>query len=191
MMEFISSLGLFGMAVLIYFLRIVDVSLGTIRTLSIVSGRGFTAFMLGFFEVLIWIIAISQVFSKINESFFLAVVYALGFASGNACGIWLEKKIGIGISVIRIISQKHGEEIAKFLREKGQPVTTFIGEGKDGNVTLIYATTKGHNVEEIIKLGLEIDPNMFYVIEPAKTWNRKYVDIGYHNGGWRQILKKK
>lgn len=186
-------------ALAIFCLRIVDVSFGTLRTISIVSGKKNLSFLFGFFESLVWVFAISQVISRVHESRFLMVIYALGFASGNVVGLYLEEKIGVGISVIRIISINSGEKIAKLIREElHQPTTTFIGEGRDGPVTLIYIMTNSKNVPVVIKKAKEIDPDIFYVVEPAKVSNRMQGLKNIHfplewkiTTRWKGLFKKK
>ena len=103
-MEFVASIPVWLLCILIFCLRICDVTLGTVRTLSIVKGYLTLAVALGFFEVLIWILAVSQVITRINESIFLALSFAGGFAAGNAVGILVERRLAMGTSVVRILS---------------------------------------------------------------------------------------
>ena len=114
-----------GLAV--FMARIVDVSVGTIRIISIVNGRIKTAFVLGFIEVSIWLLVISTVLGKINESPIIAIFYALGYASGNVVGIVIEKRISLGNSLLRIISLEKGLELATEFRRLGFQVMTFDG----------------------------------------------------------------
>ena len=82
--------------ILIFFARIVDVALGTLRTIVTVQGRTVNAFFLGIAEVIIWILVVSTVVHQIKETPVLIVFYALGFASGNVVGILVERKLEIG-----------------------------------------------------------------------------------------------
>jgi uncharacterized protein YebE (UPF0316 family) len=120
MMEWVVSIPVWMLCLVIFVLRICDVTLGTVRTVAIVKGRITAAAFLGFFEVLIWILAVSQVITRINESVFLALAFAGGFATGNAVGILVERKLAMGTSVVRIISTTHGTEIARAIREGGR-----------------------------------------------------------------------
>ena len=110
-MEWVATIPVWLLCLLIFVLRICDVTLGTVRTVVIVKDYLLLAVALGFVEVMIWILAVIQVIARINESFFLALAFAGGFAAGNAVGILVERRLAMGTSVVRIISGKHGMEI--------------------------------------------------------------------------------
>ncbi|MFA5624028.1 MAG: DUF5698 domain-containing protein [Bradymonadales bacterium] len=165
MIELLDSFSLWQLALSIFVLRICDVSLGTMKTISVVQGRIPLAFTLGFFEVLIWVSVIAQVISRLGEHPILAVAYAGGYAAGNAMGIIIERYVALGTSVVRFISQHQGHLVAKQLRENGQAVTTFDGEGRDGHCLLIYAICTRKDAEHVISIAKEIDPNIFYIVE--------------------------
>lgn len=187
-MEFLSTLPVWALALLIFSLRVVDVSLGTVRTLTVVSGRIRLSVVLGFFEVLIWVVAISQVLAVAGRHPLLLLAYAGGFATGNAVGIWIERRLAMGRRVLRIISPNCGAEIAARLRHQGQAVTTFEGEGRDGPRTLLYLLAERKLVPSIVALAKELDPELFYVVEPVSESN-------YHplprTTGWRSPMKMK
>ncbi len=138
-MEWIASIPVWLLCLLIFMLRICDVTLGTVRTVAIVKGYLSLAVALGFFEVLIWILAVSQVIVRINESIFLALAFAGGFAAGNAVGILVERRLAMGTSVVRILSANRGRAIADAIRQDGHGVSVFDGDGDDGPITLVYA----------------------------------------------------
>ncbi len=189
-MEFINELPIWGLALVIFSLRIVDVSLGTVRTLAIVEGLTVMAVSMGFVEVLVWVVAVAQVITRINESLVLVLAYAGGYATGNAAGVWLEKKLALGKSVLRIISQQHGNQIAKKLREKGQVLTTFSGEGFGGPTTMLFAICERKKIRKLVSWAMTLDPDLFYSVERVHEWKsaRRHVP---HATGWRAILKKK
>ena len=81
---------------MIFLARVIDVSLGTMRTLSTIQGRTQLAFLLGLTEVSIWLFVISAVVRSIPDRPILGLFYALGFATGNVVGILLERKIAFG-----------------------------------------------------------------------------------------------
>ena len=120
------------LGLIIFLARVTDVSMGTMRTISIVQGRTKIAFLLGFIEVSMWLVIISTVIHRIAEGPILGVFYALGFSTGNVVGIILEKRIAFGHIILRIISTQSGKEIAKEIRHTGHAVTTFQGEGLSG-----------------------------------------------------------
>jgi uncharacterized protein YebE (UPF0316 family) len=116
----------------IFLARIVDVSLGTVRTIVTVQGRSAIAFFLAIFEILIWITVASTVVQKVAAEPILAVFYALGFATGNMVGIAVERRIALGFTVLRVITRRCGRPMADRLCAMGQPVTVFRGEGMRG-----------------------------------------------------------
>jgi len=177
-------------ALAIFLLRIADVSIGTIRTISLVQGRTLLAMGLGFFEVLIWIFVIAGVMGAVRENPVLLVAYAAGFAAGNGVGIMIERKLAMGVQVVRIISQRAGAEIARRIREDGQAVTTFTGEGRDGPVTLLYLTCRRRAWTGFLKEAISLDPSLFYVVEPVTGLNRHVFGVP-HPSGWRAVSKKK
>lgn len=193
-MEWIATIPVWLLCILIFVLRICDVTLGTVRTVSIVKGYLTLAVVLGFFEVMIWILAVSQVISRINESIFLAFAFAGGFAAGNAVGILVERRLAMGTSVVRILSNSHGAEIAEAIRSDGHDVTVFKGEGAEGPVTLVYAVAPRRQARRMLENARSIDPGLLYVSEPA---HESFRGVGPrlrpipHATGWRAVFKKK
>jgi len=193
-MEWAAATPIWLVCLLIFFLRVCDVSLGTVRTVAIVKGHITSAVILGFFELIIWITAISQVIVRLHESWLLAFAYAGGFAAGNAVGITVERKLALGTSVVRVLSAACGGEIAKTLRDLGHQVTSFVGEGAEGPVTLVYAMAPRRHVRRMIETARSIDSDLVYVIEPA---HESSVGVQLrlrpvsHPTGWRAVFKKK
>ena len=172
-MEYVQSIPVWLMAAIIFSLRIVDVSMGTVRTIAIVDGRVKLSVVLGFFEVLVWIIAVSQVITRVKDSPVLVLAYAAGFATGNAIGILIERRLALGTSVVRLISAERGTEIAESLRREGQILTTFEGQGREGTVTLIYVTCPRKAVNDILHGARRIDPHLFYEVGRANQSSLK------------------
>lgn len=175
----------------IFFARIIDVSLGTLRTISIIQGRTKIAFFLAFIETSVWLIVLSEVLPKVVAMPLLGVFYAFGFASGNVVGILVEKRLAMGYINFRIITSKHSKEITTLLRDKGFAVTTFEGEGKDGKVTEIYVATDRKNLPGLIRLVKQIEPDAFYIAEQAGIVSRIRRPTMVPSTGWRGIQKKK
>lgn len=193
-METIESIPIWALTLLIFALRVADVSLGTIRTLSIVRGYIGLSMGLGFVEVSLWVIAISQVLARVDESWMLVIAYAGGFAAGNGVGIMIERKIALGTAVVRMISEQSGPEIAEALRADGRTVTTFAGEGERGPVTLVYVASPRKAIRRIVKTARAIDPNLFFVTEGAHETSRDATPRLRpvpHATGWRAAFKKK
>ncbi|UUO07259.1 DUF5698 domain-containing protein [Blastopirellula sp. J2-11] len=190
-MQFLVDQPVWVVAIFIFCTRIVDVSIGTLRTISVVQGRLGLSVVLGFFEVLVWTIAISQVITGIGENPVLLFAYAGGFAAGNAVGIRLERMLAMGHVVVRMISPHDGPKAAKALREAGQRVTTFTGEGRDGPVLLIYMNCRRRKLKRLLKIATASDPTIFYTVEPVHSHNEGLNVPLPHRTGWRAFLKMK
>jgi uncharacterized protein YebE (UPF0316 family) len=113
----------------IFFARICDVSIGTIRTILTVQGRSIIAFILALFEITIWVLVASTVFKQLEDQPIFILFYAFGYATGNVVGIKVEKRLAFGIIVLKLLTRTAGTQIADYLREKGQPVTVFVVKG--------------------------------------------------------------
>ena len=175
----------------IFFARIVDVSLGTLRTISIIHGRTWMSFWLGFFEISVWLTVISAVIHKIAEIPLLGFFYAIGFATGNMVGIRIEKWLAFGHIILRVISREHYKEMIEAIRNAGYGVTTFQGEGKSGPVVELYIVCRRRNLKKVINVVHAIEPKAFYITEQVGTVRKIYQPILQPVTGWRAILKKK
>jgi len=179
------------LGLVIFLARICDVSLGTIRTIVIVQGRTAIAFVLGFLEVIIWISIVSTVVNQIGEKPVLVLFYAFGFATGNVVGILVERRLGFGTIILRVITREHGGSMARRLRDLGQGVTVFQGEGKNGVVTELYVACRRRDLNTILCLVKEEDPDAFYITEQARDVSKVCRPIPEQPTGWRAVLKKK
>ena len=158
--------------ILIFCARVTDVSIGTIRTISIVQGRTRTAFLLGFAEVSLWLVVIATVLNSITSTPVLGLFYALGFSSGNVVGILLERRIAFGTVALRIITSGEREEIATRLRERGFAATTFPGQGMRGPVTMLYVVCRRRELLQIVDIVRSIEPTAFYTTETVSGISR-------------------
>ncbi|MFA7566933.1 MAG: DUF5698 domain-containing protein [Alkalispirochaeta sp.] len=124
-------------AVFIFLARLMDVSLGTVRL--IFSSRGYQklAPLIGFFEILLWVVVIQQVMVNMSD-WINAVAYAGGFAAGTYVGIGVEKALSLGDVLIRAIIPGSGGVLSGKLRDAGFAVTEINAGGRDGPVTLLF-----------------------------------------------------
>lgn len=152
---------------LIFSARVVDVSLGTLRMAAVVRGSRRWAFILGFFEVLVWVTAVSKVIRNLDVPWY-AISYALGFATGTFVGITIERKLAIGEQVVRVFS-RHGDRIAAAIRELGHAVTVFEGKGRDGEVLLLYTKVPRRTVPLVVAAARAADSDCFYVVEDVRA----------------------
>jgi len=157
--------------ILIILARMMDVTLGTIRIIFVSRGNRLAAPILGFFEVFIWIVAISQIMQNLNNPL-CYVAYALGFAIGNYLGIMAEEKLAIGYLVLRIFVIKENPEketLMEKLIEAGFGVTAVEGRGATGEVTLLFSLIRRKDLDEAVSIIEQADSKVFYSIELAKA----------------------
>lgn len=184
------SIPLAWLPLAIFLARITDVSLGTVRTIAVVKGRILIASLLGFVEVLIWVIAVSNVVNSLSHPINL-VAWAAGFAVGNAVGIYIERKLALGDVVMRVISRGQGTEIAEKLRNLGQRVTEFEGRGRSGPVQLLYLVMDRVDGQRIERIARTMDPDCVVVTEDVRHANIKLRPMMTPSTDWRSVLKRK
>lgn len=158
-------------AVLIFCARVCDVSLGTMRIAFISRGEKYIAPAFAFFEMLIWLFAISQIIMNLNNlAYYLA--YALGFSTGVFTGINLEEKLAIGSRVIRVVTRKNADELIEALRAAGFGVTSADASGNSGDVSLIFSVVKRTDIPQYVDMVKQFNPNAFYSIEDIRFVNQ-------------------
>lgn len=163
-------------ALLIFCLRLVDVSLGTVRLLMIGRGQRKIAPLLGFVEVTIWVIAISQVITNLDNIINI-LAYSGGFAAGTLVGMWIEDKLPLGHVGISIVSTTQGQEIARKLRQADYGVTELIGSGQSGVVNLITTIVARNDVKDVFQLVNQTDPRSFIAVDDMKVVKRGYMHV--------------
>lgn len=155
---------------LIFFARILDVSLSTIRTIFMTRGERAVASVIGFFEISIWISVAAKVISDVGSDKGKMIAYAAGFATGCYVGITLEEFLAVGLVTIRaIVSYEKGDEIANALREHGFGVTLFDGRGKEQKRTMILAHAKRKRRNEAIKIIKDMAGDAVISIDTTKV----------------------
>ncbi|MDH3495918.1 MAG: DUF5698 domain-containing protein [Gemmatimonadota bacterium] len=179
---------LLGLA--IFALRIVDVPIGTIRTISMVQGRARLAVTLGFFEVLIWVVAVSQVVMRIGDSFLLAVFYAAGFSAGTAVGMLVERRVSLGRYLIRIFTTRRAAEVSAAVHPHGRVLAAFPGTTPEGPVSLLFVAALGRRLPALLAAAQAADADMDYTVEPAAGWSER-VQPGAGGLGWRSEVKRR
>lgn len=169
--------------------RIIDVSLGTVRTICVVRGLRKTAATLGFFEVLVWIVAVSGVLVDIST--IKALAFAGGFALGNAAGIVIEKRIGMGMQMIMFMSQNRGHSVAMALRINEFRVTQIPAKGQQGRVAMCFVILSRRKIAKALRIAFEADRDLRYVITDVRESFLDSSTSGYQQNWWRTIMKKK
>jgi len=163
---------LFG-GLLIFGLRLVDMSLDTLRVLFVMRGRKGLAWILGFFQSLVFIIAISSVLTNLGNIYNI-IGYAAGFATGNVVGMKIEERLAVGHSLMTIISSMRGAAIATSLRKEGYAVTEIPARGKDGTVTVLNCSVQRKDISNVDTIVLEADSSAFVTVEDMRPVRRGF-----------------
>ena len=171
-MEFIgiSVLDLYSwiiLPILIFLARVCDVSIGTIRIIFVSKGIKYLAPVFGFFEILIWLLAIGQIMQNLSN-FYYYIFYAGGFAIGNFVGILIDEKLSIGTVGVRIITKKEAYDLTEALKKANYGVTAVGAEGSNGNVKIIFTVVNRQNIQDVIKIVKKFNPKAFYSIEDIR-----------------------
>jgi uncharacterized protein YebE (UPF0316 family) len=163
-------------ALLIFFLRLCDVSIGTMRTLYVVRGDRLRAVPLAFVESFIWIIAIARIMKEVTEGHtYNIVAYAGGYAAGVFVGISIEKWIASGWVLVRIIT-KH-ERLTAAIRESHFGVTEVQGEGREGEQSLLFIVAPRRRGSELLKLVSSHDESAFVTVDAVNTAMGGYLPV--------------
>lgn len=153
---------------IIFFFRVIDVSLDTMRIIFTNRGRKYIAPLLGFVQVTIWLMAISQVMKHTsNPLCFLG--YCCGFATGNFVGILIEEKVAAGLLAIRVIQTRESDVLVNVLRQLGHGVTVINGEGSAGPVNILFAVIKRRQLPQVVETIKEHSPAAFYSLEEVRS----------------------
>lgn len=127
----------------------------------------------GLFEVSVWLVAISQVMNNLDKPLY-AIAYAVGFACGNYLGAYLDEKIALGVNLLQIITNKDAEQLVKYLRDNDFGVTSINAEGARGPVKVIYSVVRRKDLNKIIQIVNEFNPNAFIQLLRLEVLTREY-----------------
>lgn len=166
--------------ILIFLSRIFDVTIGTIRIILVSKGQKKVAPLLGFLEVLIWIIVIGQVMNNL-DNWLCYVAYAAGFATGNYVGMIIEEKLALGMVGVRLITANPADSLIQILNENGFGLTYLNAQGTKGPVNVLYITVLRKDLVNLVKFINDYNPGAFYTIEDIRFVNK---------GVFSKIMKK-
>ncbi|MDX5340535.1 MAG: DUF2179 domain-containing protein [Cyclobacteriaceae bacterium] len=166
----------FLMPLLIFLARIGDVSINTLRIMFMMNGKKNIVPILGFFEALIWLLAIGQIFQNVNNPLsYLA--YAGGFATGTYVGMTLDEKLALGRVLVRVITPKPLPELMEFMKERNFRFTSVGAEGRYGKVNLLFTVMKRDQLPDFISKVKSLEEKAFYTIEGVKRVSEEELNI--------------
>jgi len=149
---------------LIFAARILDVSLGTVRVIFVSRGLKYLAPILGFIEVLIWLLAIGQIMKNLSNPV-CYIAYAAGFAMGNFVGICIAERLSLGVVLVRVVTQKDASPLVDKLKMRDYGLTCVDGHGTHGQVKVLFTIVPRREVRNLVMLIKEFNPDAFYSIE--------------------------
>jgi len=172
------ALDLLLVPLFIFILRICDVTLDTLRIIFISKGFKVIAPIVGFFQILIWVIAISRVFENL-DNWLCYIAYAAGFATGNYLGMVLDAKLAIGNEIIRVITKADATDLVQALREAGYGVTFSKATGMKGDVGILFMILNRNRIKHAVDIIKKYNPNAFFTIEDVSFVNREDTGLFY------------
>lgn len=170
-MEFMMNLEGTLLYFVIFFAKIIEVSISTIRIVFINKGERVKGALLGFAEIIIWLVVVSSVLNNITEDPIKVLVYAAAFSLGNYVGITIESKIAVGLGSIQVVvGQDSGRVLADLLREQGYGVTIIEGKGKNESTkNLLFIQLKRRKIAKAVKLIRELNPEAYITVNDIKS----------------------
>ena len=170
---------------LIFLARVTDVTIGTIRIVMVSKGHKIWAPVLGFFEVLIWLIAITKIIQNL-DNWMCYIAYGLGFAAGNYVGLILEEKMALGVVKLQIITKKDAAKLIENLKDSGYGITHHKAKGSNENVSIIYSVIKRSEIKKVEEIIKATNPKAFYSVEDIKFVNQGVFPLAKPKFRWRK-----
>lgn len=166
----------FFMCIKIFCARLIDVSLGTFRTINTVKGKDLVASLIGLIEITVWFLIVKEALNTNNNSIWIVIAYALGFSVGTYIGGKISKKfIKSNLEVQVILSSKDNNIVDK-IRKEGYGVTTIVVSGSKNEKYMLYIQIKNQSLEHLKEIIKKLDKQAFMVVNETK-----YVENGYFN----------
>jgi|SRR5690606_25544920 len=177
---------------LIFVARITDVSINTIRIIYVLGGRRITATFLGFFESLVWLMAISQIFNHL-DNWVCYVAYPGGFATGIFVGMVIEERIAYGKVIVRIITRKSVTGLMEYLNGEGLRYTHVDTVGPDGRENLVFTVLEREKLDALLTVLKESLPTAFYTVEKVNRASDQALPDKKTSGGplsWLRSIRR-
>lgn len=165
-------------ALFIFILRVVGISISTVRVLVMMRGKKFAAFVAGFFEVLTYVVAIAEVVNNL-DNLWNVLGYCLGFSVGTVAGMILDERTATGFANVRVISRYKAQRIVELIHNEGHGATVGWGHGRGGTVGMIVAVVRRKEAEKVIAIVEAEDPNAFITIEDTRSVRRGYMQVSH------------
>lgn len=174
--------------VMIFFARILDVSIGTLRIVFLSRGMRILAPLCGFFEVLIWLIAIGRIMENLT-SWTNYVAYAGGFATGNYVGMYIENRLAMGYLSIMIVTRNDAASLLQRFRKQHFGVTRVGAQGVQGKVRVIFLIIKRRDMANVSQILEQHQPDAFWVVNDVRyAAGGVFPDENLKTMRWRRLI---
>lgn len=170
------NMEIFLMCIKIFGARLIDVSLGTFRTINTVKGKDFVAALIGLIEITVWFLIVKEALNTDNNSIWIVISYALGFSVGTYIGGKISKKFIKSNLEVQVILSSKDDNIVKKVRDEGYGVTAIEVNESTNEKYMLYIQIKNKSFEHLKKIIKQLDKNAFIVVNETK-----YVENGYFN----------
>lgn len=157
----------------IFFVRILDVSLGTVRTIMTVRNRNFLASVIGFVEITVWFLVVREALTTNDNSIFIVFSYALGFSTGTFIGGLISNRYIKGYFSVYVISEK-SEKLVSALRDNGFGVSTINIKGMNNDKEMLLIQINSASLDKLKSIINRYDSKAFVIINDTK-----YVQNGF------------
>jgi len=164
----------FFMCIKIFCARLIDVSLGTFRTINTVKGKDLVAALIGLVEITVWFLIVKEALNTDNNSIWIVIAYALGFSVGTYIGGKISKKFIKSNLEVQVILSSKDNNIVNKIREEGYGVTTIVVNGSKNEKYMLYIQIRNQSLEHLKDIIKKLDKKAFMVINETK-----YVENGY------------
>lgn len=158
---------------LIFCMRIIDVSIGTIRIIYVSRSMIYLAALCGFFEILIWLVSITQIMQNL-DNYLTYLAYAGGFAAGNFVGIYLENRLAVGTVAVRAITHTDATDLIEHLAKEDFGVTSMAASGVAGEVRLVFSVVKRKDLPKALEIIKRFNPRAFISVEDVRSVREGY-----------------
>lgn len=173
---------LVGVPLLIFLARTTDVTLGTVRIILVARGHRKVAPLVGFFEILVWLVALAQVMQHLDRPVnYLA--FGAGFAAGTYLGMWLESKLALGLVAVRVIATADASDLIDGLKKAEMGVTSLAAQGVQGRVRLLFTVIRRKDLPRAMELIRTIQPQAFVSVSDVRSAREGYLPGGFSPGG--------
>lgn len=158
----------------IFFARLIDVSLGTFRTINTVKGRDLVAALIGLVEITVWFLVVKEALNTDNNSLWIVFSYAMGFSVGTYIGGKISKIFIKSNLEVEVILSNKDDNIINKIREAGYGVTAIEVMGSKDAKYMLYIQIRDNSLEKLKKIIRKLDNKAFIVVNETK-----YVENGY------------